>query len=153
MSSTTWVEFAGQSSQPVRTQKLWPPPTGHREDHRRQRRRRGRTRRFVRSEKQIEVARRSLEIVGREADITVNRNEAGANSKFDVVRAQGLVAQVRASIPPLEGQRRSALFQLAALLGRTPTMAPTEVNQCITPPRLSDLIPVGDGATLLKRTP
>jgi NodT family efflux transporter outer membrane factor (OMF) lipoprotein len=102
---------------------------------------------------ELEVARHSLEIVGREADITVNRNEAGANSKFDVVRAQGLVAQVRASIPPLEGQRRSALFQLAALLGRTPTMAPTEVNQCITPPRLTDLIPVGDGATLLKRRP
>jgi NodT family efflux transporter outer membrane factor (OMF) lipoprotein len=102
---------------------------------------------------ELEVARHSLEIVGREADITVNRNEAGANSKFDVVRAQGLVAQVRASIPPLEGQRRSALFQLAALLGRTPTLAPTEVNQCITPPRLTDLIPVGDGATLLKRRP
>jgi NodT family efflux transporter outer membrane factor (OMF) lipoprotein len=102
---------------------------------------------------ELEVARHSLEIVGREADITVNRNEAGANSKFDVVRAQGLVAQVRASIPPLEGQRRSALFQLAALLGRTPNMAPTEVNQCITPPHLTDLIPVGDGATLLKRRP
>ena len=102
---------------------------------------------------QLEVARHSLEIVSREADITVNRNEAGANSRFDVVRAQGLVAQVRASIPPLEGQRRSALFQLAALLGRTPTMAPTEVNQCVTPPRLTDLIPVGDGATLLKRRP
>jgi NodT family efflux transporter outer membrane factor (OMF) lipoprotein len=102
---------------------------------------------------ELEVARHSLEIVSREADITVNRNEAGANSKFDVVRAQGLVAQVKASIPPLEGQRRSALFQLAALLGRTPTMAPTEVNQCVTPPRLTDLIPVGDGATLLKRRP
>jgi NodT family efflux transporter outer membrane factor (OMF) lipoprotein len=102
---------------------------------------------------QLEVARHSLEIVTREADITVNRNQAGASSRFDVVRAQGLVAQVRASIPPLEGQRRSALFQLAALLGRTPTMAPTEVNQCITPPRLTDLIPVGDGATLLKRRP
>ncbi len=102
---------------------------------------------------QIEVARRSLEIVSREADITVHRNEAGANSKFDVVRAQGLVAQVKASIPPLDGQRRSALFQLAALLGRAPTMAPTEVNQCMTPPHLTDLIPVGDGATLLKRRP
>jgi NodT family efflux transporter outer membrane factor (OMF) lipoprotein len=102
---------------------------------------------------QLEVARRSLEIVSREADITVRRNEAGANSQFDVVRAQGLVAQVRSSIPPLEGQRRSALFQLAALLGRTPSMAPVEVNGCVTPPHLTDLIPVGDGASLLKRRP
>jgi NodT family efflux transporter outer membrane factor (OMF) lipoprotein len=102
---------------------------------------------------QIEVAKRSLEIVSREADITVHRNDAGANSQFDVVRAQQLVAQVRASIPPLEGQRRAALFQLAALMGRAPSMAPTEANQCATPPHLTDLVPVGDGAALLKRRP
>ena len=102
---------------------------------------------------ELEVARRSADIVGREADITVRRNEAGAGSEFDVVRSQGLVAQVRASIPPLEGQRRSALFQLAALLGRTPSMAPAEVTTCVTPPHLTNLIPVGDGATLLKRRP
>jgi NodT family efflux transporter outer membrane factor (OMF) lipoprotein len=102
---------------------------------------------------QLQVARHSLDVVSREADITVHRNEAGANSQFDVVRAQGLVAQVRASIPPLEGQQRSALFQLAALLGRTPSMAPNEVASCVTPPHLTDLIPVGDGTTLLKRRP
>jgi NodT family efflux transporter outer membrane factor (OMF) lipoprotein len=102
---------------------------------------------------EINVAQHSLDVVSREAEITVQRNEAGANSQFDVVRAQGLVAQVRASIPPLKGQRRSALFQLAALLGRTPSKAPTEVETCVTPPHLTDLIPIGDGATLLKRRP
>jgi NodT family efflux transporter outer membrane factor (OMF) lipoprotein len=102
---------------------------------------------------ELAVARHSLDIVSREADITVHRNEAGANSQFDVVRAEGLVAQVRASIPPLEGQRRSALFELAALLGRTPSMAPNEVASCVTPPHLTELIPVGDGATLLRRRP
>jgi NodT family efflux transporter outer membrane factor (OMF) lipoprotein len=91
--------------------------------------------------------------VSREAQITTNRYEAGAGSQFDVVRAEGLVAQVRASIPPLEGQRRAALFQLAALLGRAPSKAPAEAQGCVLPPRLSDLIPVGDGATLLKRRP
>jgi NodT family efflux transporter outer membrane factor (OMF) lipoprotein len=102
---------------------------------------------------QLDAARHSLDVVSRESQITVHRNEAGAGSQFDVVRAQGLVAQVRASIPPLEGQRRAALFQLAALLGRTPSKAPTEAQACVLPPRLSDLIPVGDGATLLKRRP
>lgn len=102
---------------------------------------------------QLEVARHSLDIVSREADITRNRNEAGAGSQFDVVRSEGLVAQVRAGIPPLEGQRRSAMFQLAALLGRTPSMAPNELVTCVTPPRLAELIPVGDGASLLKRRP
>jgi outer membrane protein TolC len=32
-------------------------------------------------------------------------------------------------------------------------MAPNEVIQCVTPPHLTDLVPVGDGATLLKRRP
>ncbi len=102
---------------------------------------------------QIAVARHSLDVVSREAEITVRRHEAGGNSEFDVVRAQGLVAQVRAGIPPLEGQRQAAMFQLAALLGRTPVHAPADVDACVTPPRLDTLIPIGDGAALLKRRP
>jgi NodT family efflux transporter outer membrane factor (OMF) lipoprotein len=102
---------------------------------------------------QIAVARHSLAVVTREVGITVDRHDVGANSTFDVLRAQGLVAQVRAAIPPLEGQRRAALFQLAALLGRTPSRAPTDAEACVTAPRLTALIPVGDGASLLKRRP
>jgi NodT family efflux transporter outer membrane factor (OMF) lipoprotein len=102
---------------------------------------------------QLAVARHALEVVSRESQISLNRREAGAGSEFDVVRTQVLVAQVRAAIPPLEGQRRSALFQLAAVLGRTPAHAPVEAEACVTPPRLVALIPVGDGALLLKRRP
>jgi NodT family efflux transporter outer membrane factor (OMF) lipoprotein len=102
---------------------------------------------------QLDVAHRSLDVVSHEEEITANRLKAGAGSEFDVVRAQALVAQVRAGIPPLEGQRRAALFQLAAVLGRPPSRAPTEVESCVLPPHLSDLIPVGDGTTLLKRRP
>ena len=102
---------------------------------------------------QVAVAHRSLEVVSHEADITVQRHDAGANSSFDVVRAQGLVAQIRSAIPPLEGQRRVALFQLAAILGRTPGNAPRDVETCVRPPQLTALIPVGDGAALLKRRP
>jgi NodT family efflux transporter outer membrane factor (OMF) lipoprotein len=103
---------------------------------------------------QLAVANHSLEVVSREAEITQHRHDAGANSEFDVVRAQGLVAQIRSAIPPLAGQRRAALFQLAALLGRTPVNAPSDVEACAAPPVLaSALIPVGDGAALLKRRP
>ena len=102
---------------------------------------------------QVAVAHRSLEVVSHEADITIHRHEAGANSDFDVVRAQGLVAQIRSTIAPLEGQRRAALFQLTAILGRTPSHAPIDVEACVTAPHLAALIPVGDGAALLKRRP
>ncbi len=102
---------------------------------------------------ELAVANHSLDVVRQEADITVHRHEAGANSQFDVVRAQGLVAQVQAGIPPLAGQRRAALFQLAALLGRPPASAPTDSLSCVTPLELHDLLPAGDGAALLKRRP
>lgn len=101
----------------------------------------------------LAVARHSLEVVSHEASITAQRRAAGAASNFDVARTEALVAQVRAEIPPLQGQRRSALFQLTALLGRTPVHAPTEAEACTTPPRLAAAIPVGDGAALLKRRP
>jgi NodT family efflux transporter outer membrane factor (OMF) lipoprotein len=102
---------------------------------------------------QLAVARRSVDIVSREAEIAVQRQAAGAGSRFDIVRAQGLVAQTRAAIPPLEGQRRAAVFQLTALIGRTPVEAPAEVESCAAAPHLTALIPVGDGAALLKRRP
>jgi NodT family efflux transporter outer membrane factor (OMF) lipoprotein len=102
---------------------------------------------------EIEVAHHSLDVVSHEADILVQRHEAGANSDYDVTRAQALVAQVRSNIPGLEGQRRAALFELSAVLGRTPVEAPIELAPCATPPRLVALIPVGDGSALIKRRP
>jgi NodT family efflux transporter outer membrane factor (OMF) lipoprotein len=102
---------------------------------------------------ELAAAHHSLEVVSREADITVHRHEAGANSDFDVARAEALEAQVRSAIPSLEGQRRVALFDLTALLGRAPANAPADVNDCVAPPQLEALIPVGDGAALIKRRP
>jgi outer membrane protein TolC len=63
------------------------------------------------------------------------------------------VAQTRATLPPLEGQRLAALFELTALLGQTPSNAPAMVESCVTPPHLATLMPVGDGAALLRRRP
>jgi outer membrane protein TolC len=60
---------------------------------------------------------------------------------------------VQASIPTLEGERRATLFALTAVLGRTPADAPSDVEGCTVPPHLQARIPVGDGATLLKRRP
>jgi NodT family efflux transporter outer membrane factor (OMF) lipoprotein len=102
---------------------------------------------------ELDVARHSLDIVSRQATITEQRYQAGAGSEFDVTRAQALVGEVRSSIPQLEGERKAALFELTALLGRTPTNAPRELEKCITPPRVASLIPVGDGQALISRRP
>jgi NodT family efflux transporter outer membrane factor (OMF) lipoprotein len=102
---------------------------------------------------ELSVANHSLAVVSREADITMKRREAGANADFDVARAQALVAQGRSSIPQIEGRRRAALFELTALLGRTPVEAPNDLTACVTPPHLAALVPVGDGSELIKRRP
>jgi NodT family efflux transporter outer membrane factor (OMF) lipoprotein len=102
---------------------------------------------------ELVVARHSLDVVSNEARITAHRREAGADSDYDVARAQALVAQVRSSIAPLEGQRRAAIYELAAVLGRTPADAPTGLEACVLPPSLKSVIPVGDGAALLRRRP
>jgi len=102
---------------------------------------------------QLAVARHSHDVVAHEADITRNRHDAGAASDYDVARALALEAQSRSAIAPLEGQRRAALFQLTAVLGRTPANAPHELEDCITAPTLRELIPIGDGAAMLRRRP
>src|SRR6185312_8190314 len=102
---------------------------------------------------ELAVARRSVEVTGREAEIARQRVTLGAGTDFDVVRAEQIQAQASAAIPPLEGQRRAALFQLTALLGRTPSQAATEAEGCVAPPRLKAPLPVGDGASLLRRRP
>lgn len=101
----------------------------------------------------IAVTRHSIDVVTHEQQITQERRDAGAAADFDVVRAQGLAAQVRASLPPLIGQRQSALFQLAQLLGRPAGTAPQAAQACVQPPRLQELLPVGDGTSLLARRP
>jgi len=102
---------------------------------------------------ELDVARHSLDVVAHSADITAKRQEAGGDSLFNVARAQALVGQVRSTIPELQGERHAALFELTALLGRTPAEAPGDLETCVTPPRLVALIPVGDGAALIKRRP
>jgi NodT family efflux transporter outer membrane factor (OMF) lipoprotein len=102
---------------------------------------------------ELAVARRSVEVTGREAEIARQRLRLGAGTDFDVVRSEQLEAQARAAIPPLDGQRRAALFQLTALLGRTSSQAVTDAEDCVAPPRLTAPLPVGDGASLLRRRP
>jgi NodT family efflux transporter outer membrane factor (OMF) lipoprotein len=103
--------------------------------------------------RQIAVARSSLDVVQKTYDLTVLQRNAGALSDFDVERQGVLLEQAKAAIPPLEGQRRAALFSLAALVGMTPKAFPAEIGACQTPPEVARPLPVGDGAALLRRRP
>ena len=102
---------------------------------------------------ELSVAKQSADVTAHEAQITSDRHDAGANSLFDVVRSQGLAASTKAEIPELDGERKITLYELTALLGRTPQNAPVEALDCASAPQLAGRIPVGNGASLLRRRP
>jgi NodT family efflux transporter outer membrane factor (OMF) lipoprotein len=101
----------------------------------------------------LEVARRSVGVQQRTFDLTRRLVEGGRGTALETGQAAQLLEQTRAQIPTLEAERRTALFRLSVLTGRPPTEFPAVVAQCSTPPALSRPIPVGDGASLLRRRP
>ncbi len=102
---------------------------------------------------EADVARQSLDLVSQSYAITLRQRDLGSASDYEVANARTLVEQVRATLPPLEGQRRAALYSLAVLTGRPPEAVSPAAAACRKPPKLLAVVPVGDGAGLLARAP
>ncbi|MFC5477281.1 efflux transporter outer membrane subunit [Massilia suwonensis] len=105
------------------------------------------------SGQQIAIARRSVELQDKFVRSTAQRVKLGRGTALDNSRALGQLEQLRAALPPLEAQRRTALYRLAVLTGETPARFPQAVASCERVPVLAAAIPVGDGAALLRRRP
>ena len=101
----------------------------------------------------LTVARRSADLAQQLYDLIGRQRDLGARSDIDVASAGVVVSQARAAIPNLEGQQRAALFELAVLTGDPPETISADAAACKTPPRLTQLLPSGDGASLLRRRP
>ncbi|MGD0229765.1 MAG: TolC family protein [Syntrophorhabdales bacterium] len=101
----------------------------------------------------IEVARSSIELADHSLRIVSDQERAGSASRLDVERAGVSRAQAAAALPPLQGQREAALFELATLTGRTPAQVPEAARACIKAPDIDRALPVGDGTALLRRRP
>jgi NodT family efflux transporter outer membrane factor (OMF) lipoprotein len=101
---------------------------------------------------QLKVAQQSVDLQAKFAKLTQERVQRGRGIALDTSRVQAQLDQFKANLPPLEARRR-ALYRLAVLTGEVPSKFPVEVAQCATPPRVTAAIPVGDGASLLRRRP
>ncbi|MBX6317025.1 efflux transporter outer membrane subunit [Pigmentiphaga sp.] len=101
----------------------------------------------------LAVARRSVELQQQSLALLARGAAAGLYSPLDLSRSRALLAQLRAAVPSLEGQRKSALYALAVLLGRRPEDFPPPLQACTATPQLPRPIPVGDGMALLRRRP
>ena len=101
----------------------------------------------------LQVAERSLTLMEQTLNVTTKRFEAGRGTRLDVARVASLVAQQRATLPPLRAERDGALFRLAVLTGRAPAELPPAGGARQTILRLDQAIPVGDGRALISRRP
>jgi NodT family efflux transporter outer membrane factor (OMF) lipoprotein len=99
------------------------------------------------------VAVDTVALQGKTLDLTKTLFDAGRGTKRDVERADVLLAQTQAQIPGFEAERRAALYALAVLTGKPPEQVDPAADACVAPPKLKDVLPVGDGAALLARRP
>ncbi|MBV2134055.1 efflux transporter outer membrane subunit [Pseudomonas sp. MAP12] len=102
---------------------------------------------------ELEIAEHSLNIQERQLEVAQRLLAGGRGNEIDVARAQAQTEALRAQLPPYEAKKASALYALAALLGRTPGDLPAGVAACKHAPQLAAALPTGDGAALLKRRP
>lgn len=102
---------------------------------------------------QISVAERNLDLLERTAQLTRRQLDAGRGTGLDVARAQAQVQAAVAAIPPLHAAREAALFRLSLLVGRPPAEGSQSAASCSSIPDAAAVIPIGDGASLLRRRP
>lgn len=102
---------------------------------------------------QLASAQHSVQVQKESLDAVSRLQRAGRGTTLDVTRARSQLEQLQANLPPFQSQQRTALYRLAALTGQTPNEIPSSLLQCAAAPRLTDTIPVGDGAALLRRRP
>jgi NodT family efflux transporter outer membrane factor (OMF) lipoprotein len=107
----------------------------------------------VSSAERIAVAERIVSLLDESLSLTERRRQVGLATDLDTARIAALRDQRRADVPLLQAERQAALFRLATLTGRTPRELPPQVAERTATMRLSQPIPVGDGALLLARRP
>jgi len=104
------------------------------------------------SERELEVARRTVGLLDQSVTLSQKRFDAGRTSGLDVARITALRDQQRARIPDFQAQLDSATFRLATLTGHPPAERPI-ANGSGPALSLTQPIPIGDGRLLLARRP
>ncbi|MGE7990813.1 efflux transporter outer membrane subunit [Pseudomonas sp. NPDC089554] len=99
------------------------------------------------------IAHESLDLQQQNMQLTQRLRDAGRGDDTHVSRSLTLVETLRAELPRFKAERETGLYTLAALLALPVEKLPVGTAECAELPHLAQLIPVGDGAALLKRRP
>ena len=105
------------------------------------------------SQQRLDLVRKSIEVEDRALTLTQQRRSQGVASDLEVERIRTQVENSRAALIPVDEQIAEALDQLAALTGREPGALDAQLAASAPLPRLPDVTPLGDPASLLRRRP
>ncbi|MEG2390434.1 MAG: efflux transporter outer membrane subunit [Pseudomonas sp.] len=100
-----------------------------------------------------EIAEHSLDLQAQSTTLTQRLRDAGRGDETQVTRSQTQFKSLRADLPRYEAARQAGLFRLSMLLAKPVDQLPTGTATCAELPKIAQLVPVGDGAALLKRRP
>ncbi|MEE4572690.1 efflux transporter outer membrane subunit [Pseudomonas alliivorans] len=100
-----------------------------------------------------DIARESLDLQQQSVKLNQRLRDAGRGDETQVTRSQTQFKSLRAELPRYEAQRQAALFRLSMLLARPVEQLPAGISTCNELPHIAQVMPVGDGAALLKRRP
>ncbi len=99
------------------------------------------------------IALHSLDLQKQSLSLTQRLRDAGRGDETQVTRSQTQFRSLRAELPRYEAAQKSALYRLSMLLARPLNKLPQGVAECAELPHIAQVMPVGDGAALLKRRP
>jgi NodT family efflux transporter outer membrane factor (OMF) lipoprotein len=100
-----------------------------------------------------EIAEHSLDLQSQSTTLTQRLRDAGRGDETQVTRSQTQFKSLRADLPRYEAARQAGLFRLSMLLAKPVDQLPAGTATCAELPKIAQLVPVGDGAALLKRRP
>lgn len=99
------------------------------------------------------IAQQSLDLQQQSLTLTQRLRDAGRGDETQVTRSQTQFKSLRAELPRYTAARQAGLFRLSMLLAKPLDQLPAGVASCAELPHIVQLMPVGDGAALLKRRP
>lgn len=100
-----------------------------------------------------EIAQHSLDLQSQSTTMIQRLRDAGRGDETQVTRSQTQFKSLRADLPRYEAARQAGLFRLSMLLAKPVEQLPAGTATCAELPKIAQLVPVGDGAALLKRRP
>lgn len=100
-----------------------------------------------------EIAQQSLDLQEEGVTLVQRLRDAGRGDETQVTRTQTQFKSLRAEMPRYDAAQQAGLFTLSMLVAKPVNQLPAGVSDCAELPHIAQLLPVGDGAELLKRRP